>query len=652
MHIYPHHHANFPRNESDAIFDIPSQKQFAGILDQTAKLITRTQFLDAANWRLFAEQFRISADTADNGWRGEYWGKMMRSACFVYSYTKDPALYNILRDSVADILAAQQEDGRISTYEQDKEFNGWDLWGRKYVLLGMQYFIEISEDTALNEQLIESMRRQVRYLIDRIGNPKEGKLLITKLTRHWRGANSASILEPIVRLYSLTGEQEFLDFATYIVEQGFTDVSNLWKLAYENELRIYQYPVTKAYEMTSCFIGLLEYYRITKNPMHLQAVRNYVDIILEDEFTVIGSAGCTHELFDHSKVRQTTPRGDDPRSQETCVTVTLMQTFFQLYLLTGDSKYMDALERSLYNGYLGAVNTENAIDICARDHWPQFKMIPMPFDSYSPLTPGKRGNGMGGFKDLKNGKFYGCCVAIGGYGIGIAMKASVLTGKDGIVVNLFESGKICQSLPSGEAVSFTMETNYPADGVVNIRIENAPEVPFTLSIRNPIWSENTQVLVNGENQPAQKGYITLSRVWKTGDTVAVNFTMQPKAIRPIPYEKQVVMTNVIWGANYIVPSVDHEHPEAKNHIAIQRGPLMLARENRLGRPVDIPVSVKISAEDKVNVRALETGAAPYPCMFAGQVETEDGDFFTVTDYASAGKTWDDESKMAVWMKVK
>ena len=127
--------------------------------------------------------------------------------------------------------------------------------------------------------------------------------------------------------------------------------------------------------------------------------------------------------------------------------------------------------------------------------------------------------------------------------------------------------------------------------------------------------------------------------------------MQAKAIHHIPYGRQLIMTKTC-SIDYIVAVVDHEHPEAKNHIAIQRGPLMLARENRLGRPVDIPVSIKISAEDKVNVRVLETGAAPYPCMFAGQVETEDGDFFTVTDYASAGKTWTDESKMAVWMKIK
>lgn len=652
MNIYAPATANYPRNNTDIFFDLPGEKKFTGCLDRTASLITDMQLRDADTWRLFVEQFRIHADSLDAGWRGEYWGKLMRSACFVYAYSRDEALYSTLKATVLDMLSAQDELGRISTFSQDKEFDGWDLWGRKYVLLGMQYFIEISGDDALNQKLIHSMCRQVRYLTARIGDPKEGKRLITKLTRHWRGLNSSSILEPIVRLYNLTGEQEFLDFATYIVEQGFTDVSNIWHLAYENELRIYQYPVTKAYEMTSCFIGLLEYYRITKNPIHLQAIINYARIILEDEFTVIGSAGCTHELFDHSRVRQTTPRGDDPRSQETCVTVTLMQFFAQLHLITGDSRYMDAFETSLYNGYLGAVNTDGAIDLSAQAHWPNFKIIPLPFDSYSPLTPGNRGSGIGGFRDLKNGRFYGCCVAMGPLGIGLAMRSSVLTAEEGLAISLFERGTVTQPLADGKAVTLFIDTDYPADGQVIVRVEKSCEEPFSLMLRNPGWSENTQVWVNGEVCPAQPGYIALNRVWKPGDTVKVCFDMRSKAIRPIPYGRQLLMNKVIWGANYMVSTVDYEHPDVKNHIAIRRGPLMLARENRLGLRVQQPICVKTDENDYVDVRGCEKTTAPYPCLFAGQVPAADGSFFTVTDYASAGKTWSEESETAVWMKTK
>ena len=116
------------------------------------------------------------------------------------------------------------------------EFDGWDIWSRKYVLLGMEYYLEICKDEALKAQIVESMCRQVDYIMTKIGDPKDGKLLITKATRHWRGLNSASLLEPIVRLYNLTKEQKYFDFATYIVNCGATDIVNIFDLAYEDKL--------------------------------------------------------------------------------------------------------------------------------------------------------------------------------------------------------------------------------------------------------------------------------------------------------------------------------------------------------------------------------------------------------------------------------
>lgn len=120
---------------------------------------------------------------------------------------------------------------------------------------------------------------------------------------------------------------------------------NIFELAYENKLMLWQYSVTKAYEMMSCFEGLLEYYRVTGVERYKIAVVNFADRILEEDFTVIGCCGCTSEYFDHSTVRQANTT--NPKiMQETCVTVTLMKLLYQLTLLTGDAKYADAFEIS------------------------------------------------------------------------------------------------------------------------------------------------------------------------------------------------------------------------------------------------------------------------------------------------------------------
>ena len=345
--------------------------------------------------------------------------------------------------------------------------------------------------------------------------------------------------------------------------------------------------------MTSCFVGLLEYYRITKNEKHLKAIENFANLIIEDELTVIGSAGCTHELFDHAKVRQASPKEEGSFSQETCVTVTLMQFFYQLNLITGNPKYMDVFETSLYNGYLGAINTEKSIDHCCEKAHPECKMVPMPFDSYSPLTAGTRGNSVGGFMAFEDGRFYGCCICIGAAGIGVATKTSVLTHKNGVVVNLYEKGKVIQPLISGEAVTLNFQTGYPADGYVKITVNTDCAKEFEILLRNPEWSQNTKLSVNGEAVGASKGYMAINRVWKNGDIIEIYFDMRAKAVLPIPYGRQILMNKVIWGANYMISTVDYEHPDAKNHIAIKYGPLMLAQENRLGYSVDDAFNIKI-----------------------------------------------------------
>ncbi len=647
--LYIKQTANFPRMRTDKFFaDYENKYRYIGFMDKTFRYIEDFQLLKPELWRRFVQQFREDADGGDAGWRGEYWGKMMRGACFVYSYTQNEKLYQILTQTVADMMDSADENGRISSYAAQREFDGWDIWSRKYVLLGMQYFLEICKDNAFAERIIASMRGQVDYIMSKIGRAEEEKKPITMATRHWRGLNSSSLLEPVVRLYSLTNEQKYLDFAEYIVNCGGTDVVNIFELAYKDEFYPYQYPVTKAYEMTSCFEGLLEYYRITGTEWHKTAIINFADKILESDFTVIGCCGCTHELFDHSTVRQANTTNGEIM-QETCVTVTLMKFFYQLNLMTGNSKYADAFEISLYNAYLGAVNTEKVIEPTIQKEHPDWKIEPLPFDSYSPLTAGTRGNGIGGLKLMSDNHYYGCCACIGAAGIGLVSKLQLLTTEKGFVMNLFISGTVETLMPNGKKIVFETQTEYPKSGNVTITIHIEQEEVFELLIRNPHWSKTTEILVNGEKADITEGYVRISREWKDGDRVELSFDMRTEAIYPIPYGEQILMNKVIWGHNYMVATYDKEDPLARRHIALRSGPIMLAQENRLGYSVDEAVSIKVNKDGTVDAVLPEQDIAPYPHIVEANIPLADGNYMTVTDYASAGKLWTEESKMAVWM---
>lgn len=634
--------ANYFVDRSDTFNRADATFHFEGLADGAAKFVEKRQLLDTDLWKRFVTQFRIKSDSGNFGWRGEYFGKMMRGACFVFGYTKSSGLYNVLRGAIVDILDCAGDDGAISTYGKENDLCGWDIWCRKYVMLGMQYFLEICEDEDLADMIVNSLCAQADYLISKIGPIADGKKPITKATSNWRGLNSSSVLEPIVRLYNITQDEKYLAFADYIVSEGGTSVANIFRLAYENKLSPYQYPITKAYEMTSCFEGLLEYYRVKRVQWHKEALVNYATRLLETDFTIIGSSGCTHELFDHSTVRQASS-DNEKIMQETCVTVTLMKFFEQMTLLTGDPKYADAFEISFYNAYLGALNTEDSIDSAISATYPQAVIEPLCFNSYSPLTLGKRGNGVGGLLLMPDLRYYGCCACIGSAGVGLVSRMAVMMSSDGVVINFYEKGKIDLTLPSGNEVSLLIDTDYPRDGRISVCVASATDEPFSLIFRNPSWSENTKVKVCGKSIDAQRGYIKIERVWSVGDTVELELDMSIRTERPVSYDHDILMNKVVWQDDYIVPTYVQEDPGARSRIAFHRGPLVLAVSEKLGYDVDRPFDFDLPVQDAKCVEISE------PHTIAVEIPLKIGKSVTLVDYASAGKTWQNDDRIAAWI---
>ena len=647
--LYKKGSVNEKRLTTDALFiDEKSRNKFIGHLDNTLKFIQDFQLLDAENWARFVEQFRIKSDVEDQGWRGEYWGKMLRGACFVYSYNKNPELFKILKATVEDMLTAIDDEGRISAYTKETEFNGWDIWCRKYVLLGMQYFMEINEDDDLNSRIIESMKAQVNYLISKIGNEEE-KLNITETSAPWCGLNSSSILEPIVRLYDLTNDNKYLEFAEHIISCGGTSVGNIFEMAYEDKLEPYQYPITKAYEMISCFEGLLEYYRATGKEKYKETVIKFAHRLAKSDITIIGSAGCTHELLDHSAARQT-DTAYEGIMQETCVTVTWMKFCLQLLCLTGESEFAEYFEQSLYNAYLGAVNTEKIVDELILEQYPTAILKPLPFDSYSSLIPNTRGRGVGGLRLLPDNNYYGCCACIGSAGIGMMHKLSTMLNKNGISINLFISGKTVTSAPSGQELGLEFNTDYPNDGRVEISLELAKEETFDIDIRIPSWSKETSVSVNGESVKAGFGYTKLHRTWKNGDKISLELDMRTEIILPPSNPSDVITVDVKrWGIPMETKEV-FETEAAKHHIAMRRGPLVLARDARLDGTVDEAVDIKYDELGFVDL--IPSNKSNVDSLVQFTVPTNNGKDFTVIDYSSAGKTWREDSKYGCWLPTR
>ena len=572
-----------------------------GIMDNAVNFVIDNQLKGRNSWQKAVEVFQTREDSLDEFWRGEFFGKQMRGAALVYEYTQDEELYEILTDTVKDLLSKQDEYGRFSTYTVEKEFHGWDMWSRKYVLVGMTYYYKICKDEGLKAAIIEACKKHLDYILSKIGK-EEGKIAITATSAWWGCVNSCTILEPTMEMYKLTREKRYLDFAEYIISLGGCSDCNLVDLALNSDLYPYQYPVTKAYEMMSFYEGLIAYYEVTGEKKYFDAAVRFMDLVEQSDITIIGCSGCTHELFDHSAVMQT--EYHENIMQETCVTVTWMRVNQRLFKLTGDAKYMNRIELSGYNSLYGSLNTEmnKQMSMFTKEYWEGGV-----FESYSPLYMNKRGRGLGGFCSFASGGYNGCCLAIGACGIALMPLSAVMQNDEKVFVNLMFDGEAIVKDKEGKEVAISFQSNYPANGYGKITVKE--DCSLALYIRNPKWCENMRV-----NDNAVTGdYCVLDKVFHAGECIEVYMPMSVKM------------------------------HTLNGKIAFTYGPLTLASdEQKCERELQKPVVVEenfVCKEEQTEKWEI----VRFTC------ELGDGDRLLLTDYQSCGKKWlSDKPYMTVW----
>jgi DUF1680 family protein len=533
------------------------------------------------------------------------WGKAVRSGCMFYRYTQDAELKKILETTVKDILTTQQSNGSISCVRinQQPDSRGGDLWERKYVMLAMEEYYEwVDRDPAV----LESLKRQADCIIAQIGNPPKTK--ITDQGWSATGIESSTLLEPFVRLYRITGEQRYLDFATYIVEAGGAKGSDVFQQACDNvEPRSMGLPYPKAYEMTSLFEGAAEYYRMTGNERMKQSVINYFKNIRDREITIVGNGGghgIGGEGWNSMATEQSNP--DIKNMMETCTGVTWLKYCSQIMRLTGDPSTVDEIEKYIYNGLLGAMKP-------AGDGF-----------SYINLLNGHKVNNRGNWGWTFGKLFVSCCNLNGPMGLAYIPYIAVTDSKDGPVINLYNAGTADMTAPSGQnPLKLDIETDYPQSGKALIRVSPKTPEAFTLKLRIPAWSENTSVKVNGKKQPVTAGtYAAITRQWKPGDRVEIVFDMQCR----------------------VIPSPHGTNRKGDNMQAVIWGPVVLARDENIDKDYNKPAVIKAGKDGLV--KAVKTKPTLAGTRMEFIVPTTQGTI-RMTDYASVD-CWHD-SHICTWL---
>lgn len=576
-----------------------------GIMDKAVWFVVGNQLKDKKAWEAYIDVFSSHEDAEDDRWRGEYFGKQMRGACYAYIYTGDEELYNILTWASKRLMDTQDEWGRISTYTTEHEFFGWDIWCRKYALTGLQHYYRICKDDDLKEKILTVCCRHLDYIIDKIGT---GKIEITSTSQWWGAVNACSILEPTVELYKMTGFERYLEFARYIISTGGSSDCNLIELALKDELMPYQYPVTKAYEIMSFFEGLVAYYEVTNEKKYFEAADKFYEAVAKSDITIIGCSGCTHELFDHSVVKQTEP--SDNIMQETCVTVTWIRVMTRMYMHTGDTKYIDRIEQSGYNALYGSLNTKQCrqLELASKEY-----LEPKTFDSYSPLYMNTRGRGIGGYLKFANGEYGGCCVAIGACGISLMPLTAIAYDEEGIYINHQFRGSAVVKDTKGAEVTLEFDSDYPTTDICKIIIHCEEECNLNLKIRKPEWCDT--MTVNGDAVQTD-GYYELSGGFKDKDEIMF-----------------------AWPATLKVQRLNDK-------VAFTYGAVTLAFDSAKSDK-DIKAPVVVADEPAYKVLVPENDE-----LVRIECDISDGKLL-LTDYQSCGKDWLTEKNIiTVWLNTK
>lgn len=540
--------------------------------------------------------FRTRAEKA--WWQTEFWGKWMLSAVGAARYRENGALRKKMDDAVTGLLATQSGDGYIGNYAPAHRLQQWDIWGRKYTLLGLLAYAGL---TGREEALAAAVRvaDHLRGELD-----ATGKDIVR--TGNYRGMPSCSVLQPLCRLHRATGEQRFLDFALDIVRRWEApDALQLIRLALEDVPVAERHAGSakwwgwengrKAYEMMSCYEGLLELHELTGEADFLAASAKAARNILATEINIAGGGSAYECWYDGRRLQSWPTR----HGMETCVTTTWMALCERLLRLTDDTVFADAIEVSAYNALLGAMLPDGSL-----------------FAKYSDL------NGVRRLGEDQCAMPINCCIANGPRGLLLFAAASIAAHGSGLTVNFFGDTEADLTLAGGLRMSLKISGGYPRQGAVTLTLRPARTAIFPLRLRIPAWSAATEIRVNAEKSAAvQPGrYHVIERAWAPGDTVQMSLDLRAK---------------VVWD-------------DERRHFAVVRGPLALAQDNRDGgHLLNVPLR-PASAE----CECAPAGEA-YSVDFVVGTDEECGrgkpQSLILRDYASAGDAWDSKNTYRTWI---
>jgi len=518
------------------------------------------------------DNFRIAGGLLKGEYRGERYNdtdvyKVMEGAAYTLMLRPDPVLEAELDDLIAVIAAAQEDDGylftpRTSAPDPPVMGIGEERWTNLAVShelynSGHLYEAAVAHYLATGKRdFLEIALKNADLVADTFGPDKR---------RDAPGHQEIEI--GLVKLYRVTGDETYLNLAKYFLDQRGHDL-NLKVYPEGNRFAIYNDPVQiqahlpvleqeeavgHAVRCMYMYSGMTDVAALTGDTLYIQAVDRLWRNVVGKKMALTGGVGARHrrESF-----------GDDyelpnlTAYNETCAAIGMVFWNHRLYLQHGDARYLDVLERVLYNGVIAGVSLEGRTF---------FYPNPLESDGKYRFNKGK----------AARQPWFGvaCCPG------NIARFLPAVPGyvyahtADSLYINLFVTSETEMDV-GGQAIRVRQDTRYPWDGRIRVTMEPQSPAQFSLRIRVPGWAHNQPVpsdlytylgpesarpglSINDTPQDyeLEKGFAVISRTWERGDVIELDLPMPVRRV------------------------LSHEAVEDnRGRVALERGPLVYCAE--------------------------------------------------------------------------
>ncbi len=205
---------------------------------------------------------------------------------------------------------------------------------------------------------------------------------------------------------------------------------------------------------------------------------------------------------------------------ETCAAIASIMWNWRMLLVTGDGAFSDLLERTLYNAFLVGLS-------CEGDAFAYVNPLQVREGHRDPVERG-----------ASRQPWYtvACCPPNVMRLLASLEHYLATVNESGIQLHQYAPGQFASDHLQAGRVALEIDTEYPWQGRIAVRVSDVPADPWELSLRIPAWSRNTELAVNGDSVPIElhAGYVTLQRAWRPGDEVILELDMTPRVVTPHP----------------------------------------------------------------------------------------------------------------------